>query len=170
MIYTHCTSKNKVIRLIEIDCFNNPAFCPFWMKSRDGFSCVIPHGFVYNKFNDTVSTIMSPFIAACIRHIFFITQNGIEKPRSCDLRGFLLCHMSTSVIFAYWYYSICLSAFQVCPTSTTCKLWACSIQYHEYSQLSFRLGGSFAILRQFSTSLVCRLCFSMLRLGVQSLE
>ena len=67
----------------KINCFNNPAFCPFWMKPRDGFSCVIPHGFVYNKLNDTVSTIMSPFVAACIRHIFFITHNAMYDSAIC---------------------------------------------------------------------------------------
>lgn len=67
--------------------------------------------------------------------------------------------MSTSVIFAYWHYTICLSAFQVCPTSTTCKLWACSILSPVCSLLSFRPGADAAILRQSSTFLRCLLVY-----------
>ena len=56
------------------------------------------------------------------------------------------------------------------PRSTICTLSFYPVQYHECNRLFCPLGGFFAILRQSSACLVCRLCFSMLRLGVQSLE
>ena len=72
--------------------------------------------------------------------------NGIEKPRRSQLRGFLRATMSTFVFLAYWHYSICLSAFQVCPTSTTYKPYALQVLSLECSPLSFLPGGSPAIL------------------------
>ena len=73
-------------------------------------------------------------------------HNGIEKPRRSQLRGFLRATMSTFVFLAYWHYSICLSAFQVCPTSTTYKPYALQVLSLECSPLSFLPGGSPAIL------------------------
>lgn len=78
----------------KINCFKNPAFCPFWMKFRDGFSCVIPHRFIYNKLNNTVSIIMSPFVAACIRHIFFIAHNTMYDSAICQNKIYLISDFS----------------------------------------------------------------------------
>ena len=63
------------------------------------------------------------------------------------------------------------STFTIRPRSTNDTLSVLTVQYHEYSRISFRLGGFSAIPRPvFSADyfpLVCPLCFSILRLGVQ---
>lgn len=81
-------------------------------------------------------------------------HNGIEKPRRSQLRGFLRATMSTFVFLAYWHYSICLSAFQVCPTSTTYKPYALQVLSLGCSPLLFPEGCFLSILRQSSPCLV----------------
>ena len=78
----------------------------------------------------------------------------IEKPRRSQLRGFLRATMSTFVFLAYWHYSICLSAFQVCPTSTTYKPYALQVLSLGCSPLLFPEGCFLSILRQSSPCLV----------------
>lgn len=77
-----------------------------------------------------------------------------KKPRRSQLRGFLRATMSTFVFLAYWHYSICLSAFQVCPTSTTYKPYALQVLSLGCSPLLFPEGCFLSILRQSSPCLV----------------
>lgn len=116
------------------------AFLPLWYNERRY------HPYTGTERGCATMSIFSSFLLSVLASVIAYCHNGIEKPRSCDLRGFLRATMSTFVFLAYWHYSICLSAFQVCPTSTTCKRWACSILSLECSPLSFLLGGSPAIL------------------------
>ena len=124
------------------------AFLPLWYNGQRY------HPYTGTERGCATMSIFSSFLLSVLASVIAYCHNGIEKPRSCDLRGFLRATMSTFVFLAYWHYSICLSAFQVCPTSTTYKPYALQVLSLGCSPLLFPEGCFLSILRQSSPCLV----------------
>ena len=86
---------------------------------------------------------LRPAICRCSRRLHLPRQR-VRKTKiySWWHTPFLYLYRGGSVA----HYTICLSAFQVCPTSTTYKPYALQVLFLGCSPLSFLLGGSPAIL------------------------